>query len=232
MPSKTAAKKSDKEEVVPLMKQEKVTKTKASKTDVPAEVPTDVSTVKTKSTKTKASKDVKPEVTEPEVTEPVDTANVVVEDITLAGDFSSLISKFQDLHTRFNELKTMLKTVEKKASKELRLVQKLQSKKKRKGARAPSGFVKPSPISDELASFLGKEKGAEMARTDVTREINKYIHEHKLQDKENGRKIIPDQNLSKLLDIDDSVNLTYFNLQKYMSRHFPKQLKEVAVTAA
>ena len=61
-----------------------------------------------------------------------------------------------------------------------------------------------------------------MARTDVTRDINKYIREHGLQDKENGRKINPDSKLSSLLKVGKDEVLTYFNLQRYMSPHFAK----------
>ena len=115
---------------------------------------------------------------------------------------------------------------------QIKVVQKLNNKE-RKGVRAPSGFVKPSPISDELANFLGKPQGCEMARTDVTREINKYIRAHSLQDKDNGRKINPDPLLCKLLKVEPDVNLTYFNLQRYMGPHFPKQIKPaVAVTGS
>ena len=66
-----------------------------------------------------------------------------------------------------------------------------------------------------------------MARTEVTREINKYIRAHDLQDKQNGRKINPDKKLSDLLKYtsDSEVELTYFNLQRYMGPHFPKQIK-------
>jgi chromatin remodeling complex protein RSC6 len=66
-----------------------------------------------------------------------------------------------------------------------------------------------------------------MARTDVTREINAYIRLHKLQDQDNGRKIIPDEKLSALLNISANDELTYFNLQKFMKHHFIKD----AVTA-
>ena len=40
-----------------------------------------------------------------------------------------------------------------------------------------------------------------MARTEVTREINGYIRQHSLQDKDNGRKINPDKALASLLKI-------------------------------
>ena len=94
--------------------------------------------------------------------------------------------------------------------------------RKRKSNRKPSGFVKPTLISTELAGFLGKPKGTEMARTEVTREINKYIRANNLQDPSNGRVIRADAKLRKLLKLNKSDELTYFNLQKYMSPHFPK----------
>ena len=72
---------------------------------------------------------------------------------------------------------------------------------------------------------LDKPCGTEMARTDVTREINKYIRANNLQDKSNGRKINPDKPLTQLLKVSDNVELTYFNLQKYMGPHFPKATK-------
>ena len=162
----------------------------------------------------------------------------VAENVVIAGDttdtitenFTEFIAKFQTMLTQFNALKTELKTLERKTVKQLKVVQKLNNKKRRKGTRAPSGFVKPSLISDELASFLGRDKGSEMARTDVTREINKYIRANNLQDKENGRKINADHQLKELLKIDDTVALTYFNLQRYMGPHFPKQSKTVSST--
>jgi upstream activation factor subunit UAF30 len=66
-----------------------------------------------------------------------------------------------------------------------------------------------------------------MARTDVTKEMTGYIRLHKLQDKDNGRKILPDANMKKLLKVSDSEELTYFNLQKFMSPHFEKAVKAV-----
>ena len=132
-----------------------------------------------------------------------------------------------------SSLKVEYRTLEKKWTRELKTAQKQSSKRKRKaGNRAPSGFVKPTRISDELASFLGKEKGTQMARTEVTREINTYIRAHKLQDKDNGRKINPDSKLASLLKLNKTDELTYFNLQKYMSPHFAKATPAVAVVAS
>ena len=161
--------------------------------------------------------------------------NVVVQgdstEVSINDIFSEFITKFQGMISQFTALKAELKVLERKTIKQLKVVQKLNNKKKRKGTRAPSGFVKPSLISDELAAFLGKDKGSEMARTDVTREINKYIRANNLQDKDNGRKINPDKKLSELLKIGNDVNLTYFNLQRYMGTHFPKQSKPAEASA-
>jgi upstream activation factor subunit UAF30 len=101
------------------------------------------------------------------------------------------------------------------------------SKKRKNANRKPSGFVKPAIISTELATFLNKNQGSEMARTEVTKEINVYIKQHNLQDPANGRRILPDATLRKLLKLSKSDELTYFNLQKYMSPHFPS--KKIAV---
>jgi upstream activation factor subunit UAF30 len=151
-----------------------------------------------------------------------------VESSDLAVKSSDFLAKLNQLSTVIAGLKTEYRTLEKQWSKELKVAQKTSSKKKRKtGNRAPSGFVKPARISNELATFLGKASGTEMARTDVTREINQYIRSHNLQDKENGRKINPDAKLKSLLKLKDTDELTYFNLQRYMSPHFTKTDKTV-----
>jgi chromatin remodeling complex protein RSC6 len=87
-------------------------------------------------------------------------------------------------------------------------------------------------ISTELASFLGKTEGTEMARTEVTREINAYIRENQLQDKTNGRRIIADNKLTSLLKLAAGEELTYFNLQRYMSPHFAKSGAAATVATA
>ena len=131
-----------------------------------------------------------------------------------------------------NALKAEFRALEKKATRELKAAQKINAKRKRKsGNRSPSGFVKPTLISDELAKFLQKPSGTEMARTEVTREINGYIRAHDLQDKTNGRKINPDASLATLLKIVDGDELTYFNLQRYMSPHFAKANAKVVEAA-
>lgn len=164
----------------------------------------------------------------------VETNEVVVASVptSVSDHFTEFLTKFQQIVSEFSTLKSQLKLLEKKTMKELKIVTKLQNKRKKKqGTRAPSGFVKPTKISDELAVFLQKPSGTEMARTDVTREINQYIRQHSLQDPSNGRKINPDDKLAKLLKVTETDELTYFNLQRYMSPHFTKSIPNVATSS-
>jgi chromatin remodeling complex protein RSC6 len=150
--------------------------------------------------------------------------------LSLYSDYSS---KLQAAHATWNTLRSEFRILERQTVRELKNAQKASQKKKRKtGNRAPSGFVKPTLISNELAGFLGKPEGSEMARTEVTREINKYIRTNNLQDKENGRKINPDKKLTSLLKLKKGDELTYFNLQRYMSPHFAKSAAAQAAAAA
>ena len=212
----------------------KTTKT-TTKTETPAAAPAPVVAAAAPAAKAKKA------VVKTEPAAPVAAAAPVVKTEAAAADAavemdSSLVEqsgeflvKLQQLGALINALKTEYRTLEKKWTRDLKVAQKQSSKRKRKaGARAPSGFVKPTRISDELASFLAKPSGTEMARTEVTRDINKYIREHNLQDKANGRQINPDTKLASLLKVAKTDVLTYFNLQRYMSPHFAKAGDAVA----
>ena len=192
-----------------------------------------------KETKPKASKVEAVAVSVPVSDAPVISVPVVIVDAAeadaadLAAQSTEFLAKLNQLGALLASLKTEYRSLEKKWTRELKTAQKSSAKRKRKsGNRQPSGFVKPTKISDELAKFLEKPTGTEMARTDVTREINKYIRSHNLQDKENGRKINPDAKLQTLLKLNTTDELTYFNLQRYMSPHFHKAEKALVAAVA
>jgi len=197
---------------------------RATKTSTPAPVPA-AAPVETKARGRKA----KTEVAAPAAV-PVVAASSTVVPVVAAADVSNVAAritefnaKLQQLSSLFSSIKNDFKTLDKAVAREMKAAQKASSKKRKStGIRKPSGFVKPTLISEELASFLSKPVGTEMARTEVSKEINAYITANGLQDKSNGRKINADAKLTKLLKITPSDELTYFNLQRFMKHHFVK----------
>ena len=163
--------------------------------------------------------------------EPVVTESSTVSttpEVSLEARFESILTRLAEFKTFQATLHADVKVLRREVTRQMR---EANRRRKRRPAtaddatrtpRAPSGFAKPTLISDELCSFLGKPVGTEMARTEVTKSITAYIKEHSLQHAENKRRIMPDSALASLLNVDDSVELTYFNLQKYMKVHFPK----------
>ena len=189
-----------------------------------------VSTPVEKAVKTKKEskpKAAKAEAAAPVVAGPADApqAEAVDSEGDLAAQTTEFLAKLNQASTLFATLKTEFRALEKKWGRALKTAEKSQAKRKRKsGNRQPSGFVKPTKISAELADFLSKPHGTLMARTDVTKQMTTYIRANSLQDKANGRIILPDTKLRKLLKLSDKDSLTSFNLQKYMSPHFEKSV--------
>ena len=195
-------------------------RTKTTNTDSAAKAVKKTAAKAPKSTKSKKVEEVAVEASAaPVVATPVE----VTKEQELSSEFTNVLGVIGTLSSQLSALKTQVRALEKKAVRELKAANKASKRRqKAKGNRQPSGFVKPTLISAELAKFLGKANGTEMARTDVTKEINNYIRQHNLQDKTNGRKIIPDKALKALLKVKDEDELTYFNLQRFMSPHFAK----------
>ena len=146
--------------------------------------------------------------------------------------YVSVLSKLQGAQSLITSIRSEVNELKRQHARELRVANKANKRRKTNANRAPSGFVKPTLISNELAAFLGRPEGSVLARTEVTREVNAYIRSQKLQDKDNGRKINPDAKLLKLLKLKKGEELTYFNLQKFMAVHFAKTVPAVAATAS
>jgi len=213
---------------------------RASKSATPATAPVPkVEASASAAPKTPRAKKAAAPAAEPSATQPATPSSAaqpaaeVAADASLSGlpvKMTEYSAKLQQLVGLLSTLKNDFKTLEKTVAREMKAAQKASSKKRRNNVnRKPSGFVKPTRISDELAAFLGKTVGTEMARTDVSKELNAYIQTNKLQDATNGRKINPDAKLAKLLKLSKEDELTYFNLQRFMKHHFIKA--EVAATA-
>jgi chromatin remodeling complex protein RSC6 len=138
--------------------------------------------------------------------------------------FETVYSHFAEIKNKMTELQSEIKHLEKNLKKTFK-----NSEKKTKitKKRQPSGFAKPTKVTKELCDFMNKPEGSEIARTEVTKVLVQYIKDNKLQEQEKTKnKIIPDKKLSLLLGLNDTEEneLTFFNIQKYMNKHFKPNL--------
>jgi len=140
------------------------------------------------------------------------------------NSFNTINDSITLFKMQLNSMQQQLKNVEKSVKKELKAVKKVVAEKKPKSKRAPSGFAKPTKVTKELCDFMNRPEGSEIARTEVTKILSDYIKSNNLQEQtENSKnKIVPDDKLATLLGIssEESLNLTFFNIQKYMNKHF------------
>ena len=141
----------------------------------------------------------------------------------VSEQFNGLLNTLTTFRSQITAVQQQLRGLEKTVKKELKCARKAVEKHKRRGNRKPSGFARPAKISAELCKFMSKDEGAEVARTEVTQFIIKYISEHELQNPENRKIIRPDASLKQLLGVEEGDEVTYFNLQKYMNKHFHKK---------
>jgi upstream activation factor subunit UAF30 len=140
----------------------------------------------------------------------------------LFTQFDQLVSQLTNMKSQITGIQQNIKQLEKSVKKNMKGLKKEVVKTKNKGNRQPSGFAKPSKVTKELCEFMNKAEGTEIARTEVTRALVSYIKENKLENTTNSKIISPDDKLKVLLGLDDSQELTYFNIQKYMNKHFVK----------
>lgn len=140
--------------------------------------------------------------------------------------FSVVLEKLQNFIKDAKDLVVQVKAIQREHVK-LRQTSSKKTKKALVGSettkRNPSGFAKPTKLSNDLCDFLGVEKGSSMARTMVTKHINEYIKTNSLQDSSDKRQIIPDAKLKSILSVKEGDKLTYFNLQTFIKQHFMKE---------
>ena len=167
-----------------------------------------------------------------------DLENTEKEELTVGIMSSDLSQQFEGImHTISNfkcqmtAIQNSIRQLEKNIKKEYRLVKKTAILKKPKSKRAPSGFARPTNVTKELCEFMNQTEGTKIARTDVTKALVSYIKENKLSYSKNNQIIIPDEKLKQLLGLKDDDSLTYFNMQKYMNKHFGILEKELSTEA-
>ena len=94
------------------------------------------------------------------------------------------------------------------------MVSKHPQKKATSAKKAPNALAKPVRPDQSLAVIVGPEP---LPRTELTKRVWAYIHEHKLQDAQDRQRICADDRLRAVLDGQDSV--TMFELTNFVSRH-------------
>lgn len=146
-----------------------------------------------------------------------------VMDDELFVEFGTLINQLNIIKNQVSGIQQTIRELERRIRKQVKgLKKEAEMKQKTKQERKPSGFAKPSKVTKELCQFMNKTEGTEIARTDVTRALVAYIKENKLENSVNSKIIAPDEKLKSLLGVADGEELNYFNIQKYMNKHFVK----------
>jgi chromatin remodeling complex protein RSC6 len=143
---------------------------------------------------------------------------------TLDEDLKTLTTSLTSLRELATNLLGQVKRLDRRVHREIKDARKRKRRAKVEEGpdakpRTPSIFERPVQVTDELCTFLAKPKGTLMSRSEVTKGVNNYVKEHNLKNKHD---IKPDASLKKLLAIPEGDLLTYFNLQRYLNRHYVK----------
>ena len=94
-----------------------------------------------------------------------------------------------------------------------------------------NGFNRPRQVTPALKEFLCLAPDATISRTEVTKGIYGYIRENQLKHPDNGKIIMPDAKLKALLGTDDETQITFTNIQKFITPHYIKEPTSVPVPA-
>ena len=116
-----------------------------------------------------------------------------------------------------NDIKSLAKIVRK-----IRATQEDPTGEKSANRAKNNGFNREQKISEELRTFLGLPEGQLVSRSQVTRALNKYVKDNGLKHPDNGRMLVLDKKLRDLLKPPEGEQVTYLNLQKYLSPHYTK----------
>ena len=143
---------------------------------------------------------------------------------TLDEDIKAVTLNLNTLRETVSAMLTQVKKLDKRVHREIKDARKRKRRSKvEEGPDAkplvPSIFERPTKVTEELLAFLGKPKDTLLSRSEVTKAVNNYVKEKELKNKHD---IKPDAALKKLLAIGEGEPLTYFNLQRYLNRHYIK----------
>lgn len=148
--------------------------------------------------------------------ETVDTQKVVVQE-----EFTNVLAQLNGLKSLCSSVINQIKGLEKNVKKQMKQYEREIKKQSKNKKKKPSGFAVPTTVSEKLSDFMGLTEGQQIARTEVTKYIINYIKTNNLQNPSNNQSILPDTKLKSLFD-NDTEEITYFNIQKHMNKHFIK----------
>lgn len=135
---------------------------------------------------------------------------------------ATLESIAQELASLRSDVKSLAKLVRK-----VRAHQEDPTGEKAKERSVNNGFNRVQSVTPELAKFLGVAEDHKVSRSEVTKFITKYVNEKGLKHPDNGRVIVMDKALKALLNPPDGLEITFLNVQKYLTPHYIKEAKEV-----
>jgi len=130
--------------------------------------------------------------------------------VKFKSEFTSFMVRFRQLRKEFRKYGKETTKKGKKNNSDNNLI---VSKKK------PTGFQVAVNLSKELCEFLNISEDTKLNCSEVSRRMNLYFSNNSLQ---NGANITLDKKLKELLKPGKDDNITYFNLQKYLKKHYIK----------
>ena len=134
---------------------------------------------------------------------------------------ASMNTENATIMTELAALRTEVKNLTKLVRK-IRSTQEDPNGEKAAARSKTNGFNREVKVDDELRTFLGLAEGELISRSQVTKRINVYVKENGLKHPDNGRVIVLDDKLRALLKPPEDVQVTFLNLQKYISPHYVK----------
>lgn len=146
---------------------------------------------------------------------------------------TKLLDELKEADKRYNNAKMDKKRIKQLITNYDKHIKQIISVEKNKNQnKKNTGFNKPIQVPDELADYIGLEKGTKLPRTKVTSKLyHKLIKEKKYYIKDK-RVLRADQKIKTLFNLSDSVNTStnpkdkngfnFYNLQTCIASYYKK----------
>ena len=121
-----------------------------------------------------------------------------------------LAAKQKETSAAVKEMEALLKKIKK------------TTKRRRNTGKQVTNLMHPVNMSDELCEFLELDHGSAMSRGKITSLLNDYAKKNEMKKEGNGRIIVVDDKLGKLLGMDAKQEVQVIQLQTFLKNksHF------------